>query len=76
MLTVFYGNQVYGEYPDWNAYKEARRNGGIPDEVHKEAVIHNAGSLFGNQIMWWHPDGRPIATPDVPAMCKAWVLIL
>lgn len=85
MLTVFYGNQVYGEYPDWQAlHKEISPS----MDVYNNAVIYDdtpatewkyrfAGSPSVSVIVnWWRADRSPMLIDDVPAICKAWMLIL
>ena len=78
MLTVFYGNQVYGEYLDWPHLMQDiwpntdLYNGGI---VYDDSTRMNIFS--GEQTTkWWRVDRTPMLIEDVPATCKAWLLIL
>jgi hypothetical protein len=67
MLTIFYGDQLYAEYPDELSNDVIRD---IPD-----------GSYIyrHSDRTWWSKDfgaGMQINKDLVPAICKAWMLIL
>ncbi len=71
MLTVLYGNQVYDEYANWtNLYEHITPS---MDIYHGAYVHNNAPNRF--QVEWSRCDGTPVLIEDVPAMCRAWVLL-
>lgn len=72
MLTVFYGNQVYGEYEHWHALYE---------EIKVTMDVYQCGYVYNHspnkwQVEWSLCSGYPVSIEDVPAICKAWLLIL
>ena len=66
MVTVFYGNQVFGEYHGWTEMREACP----PDGAY--IYSHDPDMWY---LMYM---GATLHTEynEVPAMCKAWMLIL
>jgi hypothetical protein len=72
MLTVFYGNQVYGEYPHWHALYEDIK---VTMDVYQSGYVYNP-TPNNWQVHWSRCDGTPVMIDYVPAICKAWILIL
>lgn len=66
MITVFYGNQVWDEYLSWRLID---RDDTIPTGVYAYDAY--------NQKWWQRTHSWLVIEPnEVPAMCKAWMLIL
>lgn len=63
LITVFYGDQVYDEYANWREMVMSM----VPDGAY----------VYSNNV-WYHKkvDYHVITEAEVPAMCKAWILIL
>jgi hypothetical protein len=65
--TVFYGNQVYGEYFHWKDFRL--------DTLGPE--VYNGGLYFNShEREWFNLDGTPVLLEDVPKLLRMLALVL
>lgn len=71
MLTVFYGEQIYGTYERWSDLRDAI----LPDrEIYNGCYVYmpNDGLLR----FWYRGDTTPVLIEDVPKVLRTLVLLM
>jgi hypothetical protein len=72
MLTVFYGEQVWGTYVNWSYIRKELT---LPEEVYNGAYVYNS-SPNQWQVPWSLADGTPCLIEDVPPILRTMILLL
>lgn len=70
MITVFYGDQVWGIYPNI-------------EHIVKDTMIPDGAFVFVKHLLpdqqngWWYKkvSWHRVTDDEVPPMCKAWLLL-
>lgn len=71
-FTVFYGNQIYGEWESWEILRPLMKE--MPDGVYL-LEIHEINKRMG-YTGWYNKDLTPVLEADVPPYLKHLQLVL
>lgn len=70
MLTVFYGEQVWGTFKSWAEFKHTE----TPLEVYNGCYVYMSND--GLNRHWYRGDITPCLIEDVPTVLRTMVLLM